>query len=238
MAPRALLVPALVLALLGTVLAFPKPASAAGYDARFAGYETPNGLFPDEVSAAWVVPSVSPDGAGLSTWVGLGGSDAVIQAGATVGPVYGTNCWWEDYPYSDQQAIPDLSCAPGDLILVDVAQGYYGPTQSRVIVVDATTGQSSGWLSVYTPDLSASPVAETMVEWNSSLGPAPASFTTVSFFWTTATVAGYVGSGGQLLSFSLLTDNGLVGETNNLTSMVPGVSVSEDGCADVETVNG
>jgi hypothetical protein len=234
MAHRALL----ALALLSTVLALPKPASAADYGARFAGYEIPNGFFPAEVSALWVVPSVTPDGTGLSTWVGLGGSDAVFQAGATVGPVYGTNCWWEDYPYDDQQAIPGLSCAPGDVIFVDVAQEYYGPTQSRVIVVDLTTGQSSGWLSVYTPDLNSSPVAEALVEWNSSLGPQPASFSTVSFAWTTATSGGYSGSGGQPMPFNLLVDNGLLGGTNSLASVVPGVSLVESGASDVETVNG
>src|SRR5579862_6305189 len=124
MSRRALLVIALLTA---TPFALPMPASGAAFDARFAGYQTTIGLFPDEISAEWVAPSASPAGAGLSAWVGLEGAEGVLQVGTTTGPVYGTNCWWEDYPYNDQQPIAGLRCAPGDLIFADVAQRYYGP---------------------------------------------------------------------------------------------------------------
>ncbi len=230
---RALVVLALLTA---AAFALPRPASAADYNAQFAGYQTTNGLFPDEVSAEWVAPSVSSNGTGLSAWVGLDGAAGVFQVGTTIGPFYGTDCWWEDYPYNDQQPIAGLRCAPGDLIFADVAQGYYGPTQSRVIVVDETTGQSSGWMNVYTPYLNHSPVAEALVEWNTSLGPVPCSFTAVSFSSLTATAGGYVGSGGREMPFSGLAYFGLLGMTNSLTS-IWGVSLSQNWTADVETVD-
>lgn len=227
-----------VLALLvATAFALPTQASAAAFDARFAGYQTPNGLFPDEISAEWVAPSASPAGAGLSAWVGLDGAAGVLQVGTTTGPVYGNNCWWEDYPYNDQQPIAGLRCAPGDFIFADVAQGYYGSKQSRVIVVDQTTGQSSGWMSVYTPDLNCSPVAEAMVEWNTSLGLAPSSFTAVSFSSTTAFTGGYMLSGGREAQFNGLAYFGLIGMTNSLGSAIPGVSLTQNWAADIETVD-
>jgi hypothetical protein len=184
-----------------------------------------------------VAPIASPGGAGLSVWVGLDGAAGVLQVGTTTGPVYGTNCWWEDYPSNDQQAIPGLQCAPGDLIFADVAQGYFGPTQSRVIVVDETTGQYSGWMSVYTPDLNYSPVAEALVEWNTSLGPVPSSFSAVSFSSPTAFTSGYAGSGGLRMPFNGLAYFGLLGMTNSLASVDPCVSLSQNWADDIETVN-
>jgi len=233
MTDRVLVVLALIIA---TAFALPTPASASTFNARFAGYQTPNGLFPDEISAEWVAPSASPAGAGLSAWVGLEGSAGVLQVGTTTGSVYGTNCWWENYPYNDQQPIAGIRCAPGDVIFADVAQSYYGPRQSRVIVVDQTTGQSSGWMSVYTPDLNFSPVAEAMVEWNTSLGRVPSTFTAVSFSSTIEVTGGYVGNGGREVQFSGLADLGIIGTTNSLTSVIPGVSLSENLATDVETV--
>jgi hypothetical protein len=227
-----------VLALLpAAAFTAPRPAAAADYDAQFAGYQTTNGLFPDEVLAEWVAPGVLTNGTGLSTWVGLDGAAGVLQVGTTTGPVYGTNCWWEDYPYNDQQPIAGLRCAPGDLIFADVAQDFYGPKQSRVIVVDETTGQSSGWMRVYTPDLNYSPVAQATVEWNTSLGPVPWSFSAVSFSSPTAVAGGYLGSGGKTMSFSGLAYFGLLDMSNSLTSIIWGVSLSQNWAADIETVD-
>jgi hypothetical protein len=208
-----------------------QPAGAAAFNAHFAGWEASGpGLV--EVSAEFTVPVVAR-GTSLNDWVGLGGGNVVLQAGGLTFTDGTSVCWWEDYPYNDQVVIPGLRCNMGDLLFVDVAQAYYGPTQSRVIVEDLTSGQSSGWLSVYTPELASNPVAQAMVEANDSLGPDPAGFFPISFSYLTAFRGGYAGGGGQALPFSLFAYFGLVSYENSLGQVVPGVTLGQDWAGDV-----
>jgi hypothetical protein len=198
-------------------------SSAVDYNPRFAGWRTESPLSIDEASAEFTVPTVSSGG--LSDWVGLGGGADVFQAGAVSSPTYGINCWWENYPYNDQVAIPRLRCAPGDLIFADVAQSYYGPTESRVIVIDETTGQSTGWMRVYTPDLAPAPSAYVMVEGNTSLGLPPSTFEGIGFEAATATFGGYNGAGGVPVTFGQLNSDGWIADSNSLASLIPGVTL-------------
>jgi hypothetical protein len=202
------------------VLVHPSPASAADYSPRFAGWNTASGLFVDEASAEMTVP-VIPAGTGLIDWIGIGGDGVVFQAGAGTLPDGTTGCWWEDYPYNDQVPIPGLGCAPGDLIFVDVAQAYYGTTQSRVIVEDLTTGEVA-WLSVYTPDLAWNTQGELDVEANTSLGPPPSGFQPIGFSDATFMTGGYWGSGATPWTLSALNDLGLVSAENTLWQVIPG----------------
>jgi hypothetical protein len=217
--PLGFLVPLIAL----FALSLSTPASAADYGARFAGWQTSSGLFVDEASAEMTVPIVA-DGTGLIDWVGIGGSGVVFQAGAGTLPDGSVGCWWEDYPYNNQVAIANVSCAPGDLIFVDVAQAYYGPTQSRVIVEDMTTGEVA-WLSVYTPDLAWNTQGELDVEANTSLGPPPSTFDPIGFTAPTFIVNGYVGSGGTELPLSFLNAFGMVSSENTLWQVVPGTTL-------------
>ena len=212
---------------LGALGVFSQPAGAAAFNAHFAGWETASVPGLVEVSAEFTVPVVAA-GTSLNDWVGLGGGNDVLQAGGLTFADGTSVCWWEDYPYNDQVVIPGLRCAMGDLLFVDVAQSYYGPIQSRVIVEDLTTGQSSGWLSVYTPALASSPMAQAMVEANDSLGPNPPGFFPISFSYATAFRGGYAGQGGQALPLSLFAFFGLVSDETSLAQVVPGVTLSED----------
>ena len=159
----------------------------------------------------------------------------MIQAGAGTLPNGTTGCWWEDYPYNDQVAIPNVQCAPGDLIFVDVAQAYYGPTQSRVIVEDMNTAQVA-WLSVYTPDLAWNTQGELDVEANTSLGPWPSTFGPIGFSEPTFVAKGYLGSGGTPLPLWFLNALGLVSSENTLWQVVPGVTLGTNWPEDLVAV--
>jgi hypothetical protein len=216
-----------------------RSAGAAPFNATFAGWSTASGLFPDEASAEFTVPLTSPIGTGLLAWVGLGSGDEVFQAGAGVDASAGVDgCFWADYPATNSVPIVGLRCAPGDQVFVDIAQAYYSPTRSRVIVVDLTTGQSTGWMSVYTPDLAWNTEGQVMVESNASLGPSPVSFDPVTFAFPSFVRDGYVGTGGQVLPLSGLAFLGLVSEPASLAGTVPGVSFAEDWSMNIEAVQG
>ena len=217
-----LLVPVTLLAGLLSI----SPAYASAFNATFAGWETATNLYPDEVSAEFPVPVVTPSGSGLVDWIGLGGGSSVLQAGA--GSLGGgvNGCWWEDYPYNNQVLLTSLRCAPGDEIFVDVSQSFYGETQSRVVVEDLTTSQSTGWLDEYTPDLAANPSAEFLAEANTSLGAPPTSFDGIGFAYPEVVNDGYYGYGGNANALNVYDFFGWVSETNSLQSVIPGVWLS------------
>jgi hypothetical protein len=228
-----------VLLVLSAGLPVVRSAEAAPLNATFAGWSTASGLFPDEASAEFTVPLTSPSGNGLLAWVGLGSGDDVFQAGAGVDASAGVDgCFWADYPATNSVPIAGLRCTPGDEVFVDIAQAYYSPTQSRVIVVDLTTGQSTGWMSVYTPDLAWNTEGQVMVESNTSLGPPPASFDPVTFAFPSFVRNGFVGTGGQVLPLNGLAFLGLVSEPTSLAGVVPGVSLAEDWALNIEAVEG
>lgn len=217
------------------LMVHPLPAAASGYNPSFAGWNTATGLFVDEASAEMTVPVV-PSGSGLIDWIGIGGAGVVFQAGAGTLPSGATGCWWEDYPYNDQVPITGLTCAPGDLVFVDVAQAYFGPTQSRVIMEDMTTGQVV-WMSVHTPDLAWNTQGELQVEANGSLGPAPSTFQPITFSFPTFMTDGYLGSGGDVLPLPLFAFFGVASAENTLWQVVPGASITEDWTHNTVTIS-
>ena len=167
-----------------------------------------------DVSASWVVPSVSPSAVNTlgSVWVGIGGLNnspgvtpgeeaGLEQLGTAMDWTTGSRggadyyAWWEMFPLPEQE-IYGMTISPGDVITASVqyvTSGWFAGCFYLSITDDSRPNDSFATLQLASPSESAAAQrnsAEWIVENHGAGSP---NFSPVSFADATATIDGVTG---------------------------------------------
>lgn len=119
--------------------------------ANWSGYLAPSATIVTDTAGDFAIPSVdcaaAPQGAGVSFWVGTGGSSGgqpLLQTGITescTGAALRLRAWWEEVPSQPDRAqfFAHFAIHVGDHLHAEVFRGVDGRWET--LLVDQTTGQ-------------------------------------------------------------------------------------------------